>query len=190
MFEIKWPERPEQIPAEVWEILPAFPLEYSGICGILPLPRIILDMLCPLMAPPGANFRLTNLVIAPSTVQIEQPVTISCTALNIGTEAGERTVECKLDGVKVAEQTITLNPNESVVVSFEVIPTVAKTYSVAVNGLSGSFRATTEPVADIRVENLRIEPTETQVGIPVSISVDVTNYGSQVGTRVVTCEVV
>lgn len=42
----------------------------------------------------------------------------------------------------MAEQAITLEPGESKVVSFEVTPSTAKTYSVSVDGLTGSFRAT------------------------------------------------
>jgi len=41
----------------------------------------------------------------------------------------------------MAEQTVTLQPGESKVVSFEATPTVAKIYQVSVNGLSGSFVA-------------------------------------------------
>lgn len=43
----------------------------------------------------------------------------------------------------MAEQTVTLNPNESKVVSFEATPNEAKTYNVSVNGLTGSFKAIT-----------------------------------------------
>lgn len=42
----------------------------------------------------------------------------------------------------MAEQSVTLNPGESRVVSFEAVPHEAKTYHVSVNGLTGSFIAT------------------------------------------------
>lgn len=42
----------------------------------------------------------------------------------------------------MAEQSISLNPGESRVISFEAIPQEAKVYQVAVNGLTGSFIAT------------------------------------------------
>jgi len=45
----------------------------------------------------------------------------------------------------MAEQSVTLNPGESKVVSFEAVPSVAKTYHVSVNGLSGSFTASKPP---------------------------------------------
>ncbi|GAI93311.1 unnamed protein product, partial [marine sediment metagenome] len=45
----------------------------------------------------------------------------------------------------MAEQSVSLQPGESKVVSFEVTPTVAKVYQVSVDGLTGSFLATEAP---------------------------------------------
>lgn len=45
----------------------------------------------------------------------------------------------------MAEQSVSLNPGESRVVSFEAVPSVAKTYHVSVNGLTGSFAAIAPP---------------------------------------------
>jgi len=45
----------------------------------------------------------------------------------------------------MAEQVVILNPGESQVVSFEAVPSVAKTYHVSVNGLSGSFNTIAPP---------------------------------------------
>ena len=133
------------------------------------------------------QFEVSNLVVSPTEVNPGQVVTISCLVTNISSEAGSYTV--KMGGDFVSEQSVYLAPGESKSVSFEVTPSVAKTYSVSVDGLHGSFVATTVPVADIRVENLRIEPAETEVGTPVSISVDVTNYGTAAGSRTITCNV-
>lgn len=176
-------ERPEQIPEEIWGWLPAFPFEYPGICAILPLPRFILDKFCK----PPAEFRVSDLVISPTVVNPGQVVTISCTVTNMTYQAGDYTVT--LGGDFMAEQTVSLAPGESKVVSFEVVPDVARTYSVTVDGLSGTFKATTVPVADIRVENLVISPSEVMVGQPVTISVTATNYGTAAGTKKITCNV-
>ena len=153
-----------------------------------PLPEF-LKIFWPWYAPPAVEFKVTNLVISPSEVQVGNPVEISCLVENIGTETGERTIICKVDGEIMAEQSVTLNPGESKVVSFEVTPTVAKSYSVSVDGLSGTFVATILPVVDIRVENLVIEPSEVQVGQPVTISVTATNYGGATGSKIITCTV-
>ncbi len=45
----------------------------------------------------------------------------------------------------MAKKTVTLEPGESEVVTFETTPTVAKIYHVAVDGLSGSFTAIAPP---------------------------------------------
>jgi len=86
----------------------------------------------------------------------------------------------------MAQQSVTLQPSESKTVSFTVTPTEARTYSVSVNGLSGSFRAT---AADIRVENLVISPTEVNVGEKVTISVTAKNYGTVAGSKTIVCTV-
>ncbi len=147
-----------------------------------PLPKW-LGIFWPWYTPPGAEFRVSNLVISPTEVQVGYPVSISCLVANIGAEAGDYTV--RLGGDFVTEQTVTLQPGESKPVSFEVTPTVAKTYSVSVNGLSGTFKAVTVPVADIRVENLIITPSEVMVGEPVSISVVAKNYGTAAGSKTI-----
>ncbi len=45
----------------------------------------------------------------------------------------------------MAEQIVELAPGESKLVSFEVNPTAARTYSVSVDGLTGSFKAVPVP---------------------------------------------
>lgn len=87
----------------------------------------------------------------------------------------------------VSEQTVELAPGESQVVSFEAVPQLAAVYKVTVNGLFGSFTAV--GVADIRVENLVIEPIEVPVGETVSISVTATNIGTDVGSKTITCKI-
>ncbi|GAI05356.1 unnamed protein product, partial [marine sediment metagenome] len=78
---------------------------------------------------------------------------------------------------------------QSEAVSFEVTPAEAKTFHVSVDGLTGSFVATEVPVADIRVENLVIEPAEVYVGEKVTISATAKNYGTASGTKTIVCTV-
>lgn len=48
----------------------------------------------------------------------------------------------------IKKKMVTLNPGESKVVAFEVIPTVPRAYQVSVDGLMGSFVATEIPKAE------------------------------------------
>jgi len=141
----------------------------------------------PWYKPPSAEFKVSDLVISPTEVNPGQPVTISCTVKNTGAEAGSTIIH--LGGDFMSEQSVTLQPGESKTVSFEVTPTEAKSYSVSVDGLSGSFRATEMPVADIRVEDLTITPSEVYIGEAVTIGVTVRNYGNAAGSKVITCNV-
>ena len=168
-----------EVPIEIQDWLPQEPWQGP------PLPEF-LHIYWPWYKPP-AEFRVSDLVISPTVVNPGQVVTISCTVTNMTYQADDYTVT--LGGDFMAEQSVTLNPGESKIVSFEVVPDVAKTYSVTVDGLSGTFRATTVPVADIRVENLVISPSEVMVGQQVTISVTATNYGTAAGTKKITCNV-
>lgn len=134
-------------------------------------------------APPAVE--VSNLVISPEEVAAGEAVTISCTVTNNGAEAADYTV--LLGGDFMAEQVVELAPGEAKQVSFEVTPTEIKAYSVSVNGLTGSFSVF--GVADIRVENLVIEPTEVMIGNPVTISVTATNYGTAAGSKTIICTV-
>lgn len=153
-----------------------------------PLPEF-LNIYWPWYTPPAAEIKLSNLAISPAEVQVGNPVAISCLAKNIGTETGWRTITLKVEGETVTEETVVLNPGESETVSFEVTPSEAKTYSASVDGLSGSFRATETPLADIRVEAIEISPGEVNVGEQVTISVTATNYGTAAGSKKITCTV-
>ncbi len=151
-----------------------------------PLPEF-LAIYWPWYTPPVAEFKVSDLVISPTEVNPGQTVTISCLVTNIGTEAGSYTL--KMGGDFMAEQSVTLEPGKSKVVSFDVTPAVAKTYSVSVDGLTGTFKAVEVPVADIRVENLTISPAEVYVGEKVTISCTAKNYGNKAGSRTITCTV-
>lgn len=48
---------------------------------------------------------------------------------------------------------------------------------------------TAPPVADIRVSNLVISPTEVNVGQTVTISCTAKNYGGAAGTKTIVCQV-
>lgn len=107
-----------------------------------PLP-LWMHLYWPWYKPPGAQFKVSDLVISPKEVNPRQPVTISSTVTNIGAEAGDYIV--RLGGDFVGEQTVTLQPSELKVISFEAIPHEARTYQVSVNGLTGSFTAVAAP---------------------------------------------
>lgn len=134
-----------------------------------PLPEF-LDIYWPWYKPPVAEFKVSDLVISPTEVNLGQAVTISAKVTNIGTQAGDYTV--KLGGDFTGEETLTLEPGGSRRISFEVVPTIAKTYSVSVDGLTGTFRATEVPVEVVDFDLTR--PTVTPETITPDTDITIT----------------
>jgi len=92
-------------------------------------------------APPSkpAAFSLSSLIISPNEVALGETVTISVSAVNTGEEAGNCKVTLKIDGEVEASKDITIDAGASQEVIFTISKNVAKTYSVDVNGLPGTF---------------------------------------------------
>jgi hypothetical protein len=86
-----------------------------------------------------AAFTLSSLVISPVQVAPGQKVDISMTITNSGSLPGKYTVVLKINGVKEAEKSVTVTASTAQTVSFSVTKTNAGSYSVAIDGLSGSF---------------------------------------------------
>jgi len=146
-----------------------------------PLPEF-LNIFWPWYTPPAAEFRVSDLVISPQEVNPGQPVTISCLVTNAGTEAGNYTV--KMGGDFMAEQSVTLEPGESKTISFEVTPTVAKSYSVSVDGLSGSFTAI-EEILEFELAKPVVTPEEIYPGTMITLTCPVTSRSSNPQTAMV-----
>ena len=89
--------------------------------------------------PGAADFTSSGLTIEPSSVKAGGTVTVSVECSNEGSRSGSHTITLKVDGEVEDEKTVTLDPDESTTVSFEVSATEEGSYSVDVNGLTGSF---------------------------------------------------
>jgi len=90
--------------------------------------------------PEPAAFSVSYLSVSPRLeVEPDEPVTIAVSVANTGGESGSYTVVLKIDGVKEAEETITIAAGDSQDVSFSVTREEAGNYTVDVDGLSGSF---------------------------------------------------
>ncbi len=146
-----------------------------------PFPEF-LGIYWPWYTPPGAEFKVSDLIISPTEVNPGQPVTITCLVTNIGAEAGSYTV--KLGGDFMAETTVTLQPSESKTVSFEVTPAVAKSYAVSVDGQSGSFAAI-EGILEFELVKPAVTPEEIYPGTTITLTCPVTSRCSNPQTATV-----
>lgn len=96
--------------------------------------------------PAPAAFTVSSLTIQPTEVQPEETVTITVSVANTGGTEGSYTVTLLVNGIKEAEKSVTVAAGESQLVSFAVAKEKAGSYSVVVDGLSGSFMVAAPPV--------------------------------------------
>jgi len=110
---------------------------------------------------PAAAFSASNLSISPSEVNIGEAVTISVSVNNTGTASGTYKVTLKIDGSVEDTKEVTLNAGASTEATFSVTKDVAGTYSVEVDGLSGSFTVREKPTAPPTTPTIPEKPTPT-----------------------------
>jgi len=87
----------------------------------------------------AAAYTSSGLNIDPSSVDLGGTLTISVEVANTGAKSGTHTVALMIDGEVEDEKTVTVNPDESETVSFEVSASQLGTFSVEMDGLSGSY---------------------------------------------------
>ena len=88
---------------------------------------------------PVAVFRISELDISPSEVDIGQMITISVLVINSGNLEDTYQVTLEIDNKVVKAQEVTLAGGASGTVTFKISEDVAGIYSVNIDGLSGSF---------------------------------------------------
>ena len=98
---------------------------------------------------PVAVFRISELDISPSEVDIGQMVTISVLVINSGNLEDTYQVTLEIDNKVIEAQEVTVNAGFSKEVTFTISKDVAGTYSVDVNGLTDSFTVKEEKAAVI-----------------------------------------
>jgi len=99
----------------------------------------------PLPPPAPAAFSVGSLDILPDKVDIGKTTTISVLVANTGGQLGSYEVTLKINGVVEGSRGITLDAGASGPVVFSISKETAGTFSVDVNGLSGSFTVREKP---------------------------------------------
>ena len=86
-----------------------------------------------------AAFTVSALSITPQEVSIGEEVTISVSVANAGNLSSSYEVTLKIDNEVIETQEVTLAGGASDTVTFKIAEDATNTYSVNINGLSGSF---------------------------------------------------
>jgi len=96
-------------------------------------------------APHPTAFLISELSILPAEVQPKETVTIIASVANTGDTEGTYSVVLQINGVKEAEKSVTLAAGKSQEVSFSVAKEETGSYSVDVDGFTGSFTVVVAP---------------------------------------------
>ncbi|GAH69601.1 unnamed protein product, partial [marine sediment metagenome] len=86
-----------------------------------------------------AVFSVSNLSIQPAEVTTGEEVTIDVALTNTGGTEGSYTLVLKVNGVKEADRTVIIAAGDTLNLIFPVTKEAAGSYTVTVDGLSGSF---------------------------------------------------
>jgi len=136
------------------------------------------------------EFQVSGLTISPETVEPGEAVSISVVVKNVGDEIGSHMVTLKIKGVTEDTELVTLSPGISTTVAFTVTKTILGSYTVVVDGETGSFTVKAPPTpAEFQTSNLAVSPSEVRPGGEVTVSVTVSNVGEESGSYTVEVKV-
>ena len=91
------------------------------------------------LPPPASGFLVANLSIQPAEVQLNEIATITVSVANTHDTWGIYSLVLRINGIKEAEKQATVDAGSSQDVSFSVTREDPGSYTVFINGLSGSF---------------------------------------------------
>jgi hypothetical protein len=90
----------------------------------------------------AAVFELSSLTIDPSSVEVGGKVSVCVEVANTGDKSGTHNITLNISDEVEEEKTVTLDPDEAETVIFEVSASEPGTFSVEIDGLSGSYTVT------------------------------------------------
>jgi len=114
-----------------------------------------------------ATFTTSDLSISPAEVDIGEEVTISAKVANTGDVEGTYEVTLKINGVIEETKKVDVDAGASKMVTFTTAKDVAGTYSVAVDGLSGSFTVKEKPAPPEEIPPEEVPPVKVPINWPL-----------------------
>ncbi len=100
----------------------------------------VIAELAPPPPPLPPKFEASSLIISPRLAKPGQPISISVTIANQGTISGSYEMHLVIDGIVRAVKEITLNPESTTTVAFEVSNLAAGKHQIKIAGLAGQFQ--------------------------------------------------
>ncbi|MCJ7515634.1 MAG: hypothetical protein MUO89_06675 [Dehalococcoidia bacterium] len=100
--------------------------------------------------PPPPDFRLSNLEINPTEVDIGKDVVVTAQITNVGGSQGSYTAELKLDGITNQTEKLIMSAGTNYMLVFKISTNSPGTHIVALGELTGKFLVI-EPVQPIQL---------------------------------------
>uniref|UniRef100_A0A7C1P0P2 Fibronectin type-III domain-containing protein n=1 Tax=Thermofilum pendens TaxID=2269 RepID=A0A7C1P0P2_THEPE len=147
---------------------------------LISLAIIIIGVAAYLTLEHRAEFEVSSLTLSKTSAIIGEEVTVYVEVRNVGSVSGTYRAALVINGEKVQEKEVRLEPGEARTVTFVVVENANGTYIIEVGKLTRSLRVLAP--AAFRLSNLAISPSEPEVGQPILISVNVKNVGEVEGT--------
>ncbi len=134
--------------------------------------------------PKAAQFEVMDLVLDSDLVQVGSPLQISVKVINIGERSGNYSVVLTIDDLPIDSKIVQLLGGENITVTFIATELVEGNHTLAIGGLTRSFRVTSDvppKKAELQLTNLVTSRKEAQVGDLIIVSVSATNIGDEAG---------
>ena len=131
---------------------------------------------------PQEKFNLSNLVISPATANAGQDITISAEVSNQNNTTAVFKADLMLDNELVKSEYISLSPQATDTVTFELNIFVAGVYSIKLQDLSGTLEVKLPPsLANFALSDLIVSPQQIKLGDEYEITANVSNVGDEIG---------
>jgi hypothetical protein len=133
-----------------------------------------------------AELVLSDLSIEPEEAELWEGIDdwtfrITVDVTNIGEQDGMDKINLRVDGSIVDWRTVELKAGEETMITYVVTRGVGS-YTVEVEGLTGSFTVKSHlKPAEFEFSNIEITPKDVELGMTVTVSIDVTNVGEEMG---------
>jgi hypothetical protein len=133
------------------------------------------------------EFKISNLNIAPSDIELGSSASLSATVTNVGDIEGDYSIDLKVNGVAIDNAAGTLGGGNSTAVELPVTGNTIGSYTVEFGGASANFNVVpaqedqNATPAVIKIRDLVVTPSETWPGSQVSVSVKISNTGGRSG---------
>jgi hypothetical protein len=138
---------------------------------------------------PQPDIIVTGAQAHPTTVTQGETVNITATAENQGDAEGDKTLELRVDGTAVDEETVSLEAGVETEVTFTWSTDTSGDYDLAVSGVNAGTVTVEEAPAELEITSISVNPSDPVETMEATVTGEITNSGGSAGSLQVTFRV-